>query len=186
MSNIYAAQRRWQLVPLQWNYNSFQQDSFACWTNLTFRGVFLIELDYYKKTFFNLWKRQKRKNVQKMDQDSKHNRELRQSPFISMCREFKCYNNNEKKPQLLKIFFILNMAPQFCQNITAVWVGPIIHSQAKTKHCLNGFSLKSSGFSQIQPQKIQLIYWNTCVFKLLIAKIILKIRIGFLEYQFVN
>lgn len=139
-----------------------------------------------KNLFFNLWKRQKRKNVQKMDQDSKHNRELRQSPFISICREFKCYNNNEKNPQLLKIFFILNMAPQFCQNITAVWVGPIIHSQAKTKHCLNGFSLKSSGFSQIQPQKIQLIHWNTCVFKLLIAKIILKIRIGLLEYQFVN
>lgn len=58
------------------------------------------------------------------------------------------------------------------------WVPLFTH---KPKH-----SLKSSGFSQKQPQKIQLIYWNTCVFKILIAKIILKIRIGFLEYQFVN
>lgn len=33
------------------------------------------------------------------------------------------------------------------------WVGPIIYSQAKTKHCLKVFWLKSFGFSQIQTEK---------------------------------
>lgn len=68
-----------------------------------------------------------------------------------------------KTPQLLKIFLILNMVPQFSQNITAVWVSLIIYSQAKTKHCLKVFWLKSIGFSQIWPQKRQSTETPVCL-----------------------
>lgn len=140
-------------MPLQWDYNSFQHDSFGCWRDWTSQGILLSASDYQKKVISCENGRKEKKSTENGRVEQAQYR-VESNKALSLVY-VKNFNLTMTIPQLLKIFSILSMVPQFSQNITAVWVGPIIYSQAKTKHCLRVFWPKSIAFSQIQPQKRQ-------------------------------